>query len=70
MNTYLVPIYYDNISSCRIKKYAALSEEHCQEKIMHDFEDKSNCDSYDEFLDDLWQIHGIFIGEIQDIDTI
>lgn len=70
MNTYIVPIFYEDTLTCRVKKYAALSEEHCQEKIMIEFEDKSDCDNYNDFIDELWQDWGICIGDIQDIDTI
>lgn len=72
MNTYLVPIYNDVKFNNKIQKYIATSIEECQEKIMlyySDIYDKSWF-NWEDFCVDLWNEHGIFIGEIKDVEEL
>lgn len=70
MNTYLYPWYDDN--DCQIKKVTARSYEECLDKIQemyyNKFEDLSDTASFDDFLDEIWNKHGIFIGDIHELD--
>lgn len=72
MNTYLVPIYNDNLPSCFIKKYIAQSFEDCKDKIMYDFSDQYDQDfsDWEDFCFRMWEENGIFIGSIKDIEEI
>lgn len=72
MNTYLVPVYNDFEESNKIEKYCASSMDECEDKIMTRYGDLYDIyiDDYLSFLRELWDTHGIFIGEIYDIDEL
>lgn len=72
MNTYLIPIYNDNIPECFINKVTAQSIEDCKDKIMYDFSDtyEEDFSGWDKFIDKMWENYGVFIGEIKDIEEI
>lgn len=72
MNTYLIPIYDDNIPDCIINKYIARSFEDCKDKIMSDYSNKYDLDfnDWDDFCYKIWEENNIFIGDIKDIEEI
>lgn len=69
MNKYIVPIC--NISESKIynKVIIANSLQNCKEKLMEIFIGYSECDDYNEFIQDL-DTKDILIGKITDIEEL
>lgn len=71
MNVYLIPFYDD--AGCDILKITACSLEACKDKIMGHYADEFDdddiaADDYEEFLNDLYERFGVYLGEIHEID--
>lgn len=70
MNTYLFPWHTDEI--CSIGKIVARSYEDCEEKIksmyINKYDDLDDLLDYDEFCDVLADKHGIYLGDISEIN--
>ena len=70
MNTYLFPWHTDEI--CSIGKIVARSYEDCEEKIksmyINKYDDLDDLLDYDEFCRVLDDKHGIYLGDISEIN--
>lgn len=70
MNTYLFPWHTDD--TCTISKVMARNYNECEEKIkniyLEKYDDLDDLLDYDDFLYDLGDKHGIFIGDIFEIN--
>lgn len=70
MNIYLFPWYTDEI--CSIGKIVARSYEDCEEKIksayINKYDDLDDLLDYDEFCKMLDDKHGIYLGDISEIN--
>lgn len=70
MNIYLFPWYTDEI--CSIGKIVARSYEDCEEKIkstyINKYDDLDDLLDYDEFCKVLDDKHGIYLGDISEIN--
>ena len=71
MNVYLIPFYDD--AGCDILKITACSLEACKDKIIEHYansldDDDLAADDYEEFLTDLYERFGVYLGEIHEID--
>ena len=64
MNTYLFPWHTDEV--CRIGKVVARSYEDCEEKIKSMYINKY--DDLDDFCEELADKHGIYLGEVSEIN--
>lgn len=69
MNKYVIPIC--NWSKQKVYNIIIMSRSlsSCKEKIINMFQDYSESDDYDEFVNDLKK-QNILIGEIKDIETL
>lgn len=69
MNKYIIP--YCDIDNSQVGNHiiAARSLADCEEKVMHLYEDYSDSDDWNTFLDDLDK-QNILIGEIKDIEEL
>lgn len=69
MNKYVIPIC--NIPESKIYNLVinANSYNACQDKIMEKLADYSECDTYNEFIDDLDR-QDILVGRIADIEEL
>lgn len=69
MNKYVIPIC--NWSKQKVYNIIIMSRSlsSCKEKIINMFQDYSESDDYDEFVNDLKK-QNILIGEITDIETL
>lgn len=69
MNKYVIPIC--NWSKQKVYNIIIMSRSlsSCKEKIINMFQDYSDSDDYDEFVNDLKK-QNILIGEITDIETL
>lgn len=72
MNTYLYP-WYDEVT-CTITKVVARNFQDCEDKIkesyINKYDDLDDLLDFEEFCDDLYEKHGIVIGNIFDINEI
>lgn len=70
MNTYLFPWHTDEI--CTISKVSARNYNDCEEKIKNlyidKYDDLDDILDFDDFCADLGEKHGIYIGNIFEID--
>lgn len=69
MNKYVIPIC--NWSKQKVYNIIIMSRSlsSCKEKIINMFQNYSDSDDYDEFVNDLKK-QNILIGEIKDIETL
>ena len=69
MNKYIIPIC--NWSKQKVYNIIIMSRSlsSCKEKIINMFQNYSDSDDYDEFINDLKK-QNILIGEITDIETL
>lgn len=69
MNKYVIPIC--NWSKRKVYNTVVMSNSFssCKDKIINMFQDYSDSDDYDEFVNDLKK-QNILIGEITDIETL
>lgn len=70
MNTYLFPWYCDEV--CTIDKVVARNYKECEEKIkelyLEKYDDLDDLLDYDDFIYELGNKHGIYIGDIFEIN--
>ena len=67
MNTYLFPWHTDEV--CSIGKIVARSYEDCEEKIKSMYINKyDDLLDYDDFCEELADKHGIYLGEVSEIN--
>ena len=72
MNTYLIP--WNDQEECDILKISANNYEACQTKIMNYYVKKfdsdalAECTDYEEFMQLIYDNHGIFLGSIHEIE--
>ena len=72
MNTYLIP--WSNSGECDILKITANSYEDCVDKVSRRFiekidsDDLAECTDYEEFMQLVYDNHGIFLGSIHEIE--
>ena len=70
MNIYLFPWHTDEV--CTISKVVARSYEDCEEKIksmyINKYDDLDDLLDYDDFCEELVDKHGIYLGEVSEIN--
>ena len=72
MNTYLIP--WNNPEECDILKITASSYEDCVDKVIEHYAEEfdsdtlAECTDYGEFMQLIYDNHGIFLGSIHEIE--
>ena len=72
MNTYLIP--WSNPEECDILKITANSYEDCVDKVIEHYAEEfdsdtlAECTYYKEFMQLVYDNHGIFLGSIHEIE--
>ena len=72
MNTYLIP--WSNPEECDILKITANSYEDCVDKVIEHYAEEfdsdafAECTDYEEFMRLIYDNHGIFLGNIHEIE--
>ena len=72
MNTYLIP--WSNPEECDILKITANSYEDCVDKVIEHYTEEfdsdtlAECTDYEEFMQLIYDNHGIFLGSIHEIE--
>ena len=72
MNTYLIP--WSNPEECDILKITANSYEDCVDKVIEHYAEEfdsdalAKCTNYEEFMQLVYDNHGIFLGSIHEIE--